>query len=326
MYYLKYRPQYLAELDNTRAREVLTNILKAPDFPHAFLFVGQKGMGKTSAARILAKEVNKDAGDDVLGSPDVIEMDAASNRGIDEIRALIRESTFTPFYARYRVFIIDEAHMITNDAFNALLKTLEEPPPSTIFILATTNEEKLPKTIISRCYRVVFGKAERDDVVHMLHRIAMGEAIDVPDDVLVFVAEHCDNSFRDAAKLLEDLVVQQALTVDKAKDYLGLSGNGDFLTILAGGKPQDVLRWIDQFVRSGGSIKTLIETILEDLRVMLLAHYHVAGSDASRPSLSVNRILTLMKLLQEAYGMVRTSPIESLPLEIAVVDYYNASI
>ena len=159
MFYLKYRPQTIGEIDNTRVKELLRKILESDTLPHAFLFVGQKGTGKTSAARIFAKAINclnnKFAKKTKSTEPcneckncrsiknssftDVLELDAASNRGIEEIKNLIRETAFFPMAGRYRVFIIDEAHMITRDGFNALLKTLEEPPDSAVFILATTN-------------------------------------------------------------------------------------------------------------------------------------------------------------------------------------------
>ncbi len=172
MFYLKYRPRLLEEVDNVKARETITNILFSNDLPHALLFVGQKGTGKTSTARIFAKTVNcldrrslgKDGPTklnpcnkcsnclsiDKSSSPDVFELDAVSNRGINEIKNLIKESAFLPMTGKRRIFIIDEAHMITNDGFNALLKRLEGPPDTVIFILATTNHEKIPVTIKTR--------------------------------------------------------------------------------------------------------------------------------------------------------------------------------
>ena len=201
MFYLKYRPQTIGELDNTQVREKISNLLKTKDIPHAMLFVGSKGMGKTSTARIAAKAVNclenlfagkgtssepcntcsNCTSIDKNSSPDVVEQYAASNRGIEEIRKLIKESSFAPMAGRYRVYIIDEAHMITPDAFNALLKTLEEPPKTVLFILATTNEEKVPTTIISRCVRIPFGQANKADIFHMLDRMIKKEHLEVSD-------------------------------------------------------------------------------------------------------------------------------------------------
>src|SRR3989339_93558 len=208
MFYLKYRPKTISELDNTRVRDQLRKILESKDFPHAFLFVGQKGTGKTSAARIFAKAINCLKRESIepcnrcvnclaiasSSFTDVLEMDAASNRGIEEVKNLIRETAFLPMSGRYRVFIIDEAHMITPDGFNALLKTLEEPSPSTIFILATTNMEKLPKTIISRCVKINFGKGKIEDIVSMLKRISYAEKLEYSEDILKLIAHHSESS------------------------------------------------------------------------------------------------------------------------------------
>ncbi|MDO8741632.1 MAG: DNA polymerase III subunit gamma/tau, partial [Candidatus Roizmanbacteria bacterium] len=230
MFYLKYRPKTIEEIDNQQVKEMISKILSAKSLPHAFLLVGQKGTGKTSTARIIAKSVNclnnkfsqsgktAEINDfepcnkcancksiSLSSFTDVIEMDAASNRGIEEIKNLIRETSFLPMSGGFRVFIIDEAHMITMEGFNALLKTLEEPPKSAIFILATTNLEKLPKTIISRCLKINFGKAKIIDINSMLKRITKNEGLDFNENMLKLIASHSEDSFRDAAKILEEV-------------------------------------------------------------------------------------------------------------------------
>jgi DNA polymerase III subunit gamma/tau len=340
MYYLTYRPKTFAELDNTIVRETISNILAAKEYPHAFLFVGQKGTGKTSTARIFAKAVNclnrkppsvepcntckNCLSIDTSASPDVIELDAASNRGIDEIKNLIRESAFSPMTCQYRVFIIDEAHMITHDAFNALLKTLEEPPESVIFILATTNEEKVPKTIASRCVKVPFGKAKKEDVFSMLQRIAKQEKLKLDEELLTVIASHSDRSFRDAAKLLEELVMQNKLSADEAKGYLGVRSKQSLMEILQTKPLKDALKWTDEFAQSGGAFKPLIEELLEELRIKLMTKYGVyTDPDEGLFSLSAGEIAQLMKLLHEAYNNLKITPIESIPLEIAIVEFYN---
>lgn len=338
MFYLKYRPRKIEEIDNTQVREVVTNVLKSKDIPHAFLFIGQKGTGKTSTARIFAKAVNcldKNGVEpcnkcencksvDTSSSIDVIEMDAASNRGIDEVRSLIRESAFLPMTSKYRVFIIDEAHMITPDAFNALLKTLEEPPSSVIFILATTNLEKLPKTIVSRCFLVNFGRAKREDIVRMLKRVAVDEKIEVDEKTLKLVAKHSDNSFRDAAKILEELSIQNKLMYENAQQFLGIVGKQDLLEILQKNDLKGSLSWIEEFGKSGGNYKNLIEQLLEELRILLLINSKVLQVDDEIVyNFTQKQIVQLMKLLSEAYNSLRISPIESIPLEIAVTDFYN---
>lgn len=342
MYYLKYRPHTIGELDNSQVRTRIGNLLKSKDIPHALLFVGPKGMGKTSTARIVAKAVNclgnsfagkgssfepcnkceNCASIETGSSPDVVEQDAASNRGIDEIRRLIKESAFAPMTGRYRVYIIDEAHMITPDAFNALLKTLEEPPSTVIFILATTNEEKVPTTIISRCVRVPFGQAQKADIIGMLDRMGELEKLDIQADLKEMIVTYADNSFRDAAKLLEELVMQDKTTVDAAKSYLGVSADNNLLAIIQKEPVTKALVWIEDFISSGGNTKRLIEDMLEELRRQLLIK---SGLEArgTELGLSIGEIATLMKYLHEAYKNLRITPIESLPLEIAIVEFYN---
>jgi len=343
MFYLKYRPQTIQELDNSQIRERMTHLLSSKELPHALLFVGPKGMGKTSTARIFAKAVNCDnnifSGNgtstepcntcancttiDSGGSPDVVEQDAASNRGIDEIRKLIRESAFSPMSGRYRIYIIDEAHMITPDAFNALLKTLEEPPKSVIFILATTNEEKLPSTIISRCVRFPFGTAQSKDIVRMLKRIATQEKLKLPDDLMSMISNYSDNSFRDATKLLEELIMQNKLTFDEAQKYLGIRAKGMLLEIMQTGTLAESISWIEEFTKSGGNVKRTIEDTLHTLQNQLVAKSTGATLDKNL-SFSLKELSFLIKLFHEAYTTVRISPIEALPLELAVVEFYNA--
>ncbi|MFW5704019.1 MAG: DNA polymerase III subunit gamma/tau [Patescibacteria group bacterium] len=344
MFYLKYRPHTIAELDNTAVKETISNVLRSPNLPHAYLFIGQKGMGKTSTARIVAKAVNCEKNKysgvgtsiepcntcanckaiDAGYSPDVIEQDAASNRGIDEIRNLIRESAFAPMTGRFRVFIIDEAHMITNDAFNALLKTLEEPPKQVLFILATTNEEKIPKTIASRAMRINFGKARLTDIVSMLQRIAKGEKINASDELLTFIAERADYSFRDATRMLEEVTMQNKLSVEEARAYLGVTSKNNFLELLANKSSlHEALPWIQQFTESGGSIKLFLEDLLHMLELQLMHKSGVVQEGVEDVPLSIKEIALLMKLLNEAYASLRNSPIEAVPLEIAVVEFYN---
>ena len=342
MYYLTYRPRTITELDNSQVREKIAAILKKKQIPHALLFVGTKGMGKTSTARILAKSLNclenafsnkSDSTEpcntchncltiDTGSSPDVVEQDAASNRGIDEIRRLIRESAFSPMTGNYRVYIIDEAHMITTDAFNALLKTLEEPPKTVIFILATTNEEKIPQTIISRCLKIDFGIAKESDILSMLDRILKNEKLKVDDDLKKLIATYSENSFRDAAKLLEELVMQDQMTLEKAKAYLGIRAKENLLEILHKSDLKESLEWIEEFSSNGGNIKRAIEDMLHKLKRQLLLKNQVI-SDEKDLGYSMKELMKLMKLLHEAYSNLKVSPIESLPLEIAVVEFYN---
>lgn len=337
MLYLKYRPQTIADLDNSTAAAVVANILASGNIPHALLFTGQKGTGKTSTARIFAKSINclspqgfepcnkcaNCLSIDASSSPDVFELDAASNRGIEEIRALIRESAYAPMQNAYRVFIIDEAHMITNDAFNALLKTLEEPPEKVIFILATTNEEKIPKTIASRCLRVYFGHAKKEDIISKLKKVVAAERLVLDEAVLELIADSADRSFRDAIKLLEELVIQKKTSKSDALLYFGVRTKGGLLQKLESADARAGLAWIEEFVATGGSSKSLIESLLEELRLQMLAAHNVTEVVTKKTTLTKRQITILIKLLQDAYASLRFSPIESLPLEIAVVEFYN---
>ena len=234
--YLKYRPQKISELDLADVRDLLSKIVNTGNIPHAFLFEGPRGSGKTSAARIIAKVINctnpsKDnepcnvceqcvsitKGTNI----DVIELDAASHRGIDDIR-LIRESVkLAPAKAKKKVYIIDEAHMLTTEASNALLKTLEEPPDHVVFILATTNPEKLIDTIKSRTVRINFKKATPSEIVKSLSNVLEKEKKKFNKEVLELVSLNVDGSFRDAKKILEELLIKDAINdLDKAQNYL----------------------------------------------------------------------------------------------------------
>lgn len=345
MFYLKYRPKTINELDNTQIRERITKLLISKELPHALLYIGPKGMGKTSTARIFAKAVNCDKNSfsgngnsiepcnscnnctsiDSGVSPDVVEQDAASNRGIDEIRKLIREASFSPMIGRYRVYIIDEAHMITPDAFNALLKTLEEPPKSVIFILATTNEEKLPSTIISRCVSFSFGTAKSKDIISMLKRIAKKEKLNLGEDLMTMISNYSESSFRDATKLLEELVMQDKLTVDLAQIYLGIRSKGMLLEIMQKGTLPDTIGWIEEFVSTGGNVKRAIEDSLNTLRLQLVSK-SIGKTSENELSFSLKELSFLIKLFHEAYANVKISPIEALPLELMVVEFYNKRI
>ena len=343
MFYLKYRPQTIGEIDNTRVKELLRKILESDTLPHAFLFVGQKGTGKTSAARIFAKAINclnnKFAKKTKSTEPcneckncrsiknssftDVLELDAASNRGIEEIKNLIRETAFFPMAGRYRVFIIDEAHMITRDGFNALLKTLEEPPDSAVFILATTNLEKVPKTIQSRCVKVNFGRAKKQDLIDMLKRILKHENKEYERSILELIATHAENSFSDAAKILEELIFQKIVQKEEAEKFLGIRGKNNILEIIESSDTKKTLLWVEEFNDAGGDFKGLIEDLLDQLRELLLVKKGAVQESELATKLSTQEIMLLIKLLMEAYQSLRSTPIESLPLEIALVEFYN---
>lgn len=204
--YRTYRPQKLSEVvGQEHITTALDRALQKSTISHAYLFTGPRGVGKTSIARILAHEINDLPYEDDRQHLDIIEIDAASNRRIDEIRDLRDKVHIAPSSAKYKVYIIDEVHMLTKEAFNALLKTLEEPPAHVVFILATTESHKLPETIISRTQRFAFKPVDLPKVADHLRTLAKAENIDIDDEALALIAAHGDGSFRDSISLLDQI-------------------------------------------------------------------------------------------------------------------------
>ena len=212
--YRKYRSKSLSEvIGQTHITDILTRALKTDKIAHAYLFTGPRGVGKTSVARILAHEINHIPYTDDSANLDIIEIDAASNNGVEDVRQLREFARIAPTAAAKKVYIIDEVHMLSKHAFNALLKTLEEPPEHVVFILATTDVEKLPATIISRTQRFSFHAIQPKEAAKHLRTIADKEKIAITDDALSLVAERGDGSFRDSISLLDQL---SSLTTDKS--------------------------------------------------------------------------------------------------------------
>jgi DNA polymerase-3 subunit gamma/tau len=202
--YRKYRSRSLSEIvGQEHVTETLRRAIEMGRVSHAYLFTGPRGVGKTSIARILAHDLNGVAYNDESSHLDIIEIDAASNGGVEEVRELRDKVYITPSSGKYKVYIIDEVHMMTSSAFNALLKTLEEPPAHTIFILATTEAHKLPATIVSRTQRFTFKPIPVEKMTAHLRHIAIEEKIDVTDDALDLIAIHSEGSFRDAISILD---------------------------------------------------------------------------------------------------------------------------
>lgn len=331
---LKYRPQTIEELDLENVRETLKKIVKSGSISHAFLFSGPKGTGKTSAARILAKVVNcKKAKLEPCNecesciaitkgaSLDVIELDAASNRGIDDIRSLRDKVILAPTSSRKKVYIIDEAHMLTTEAANAFLKTLEEPPEHVIFILATTNPEKLPATIRSRLTTVVFPKAVSSEIQRQLERVARGENLKVEDKVFRLIANASDGSFRDAVKILEQL----ALTTKEIKrqfteEFLFLNKSDQieqFLELLGKGDVKKALLEIENIIKKGESLAIFMEGLIERLREVLLAKEGFELTDLKQ--FSKTETLSLIEFLSKARRDLAFSTIQQLPFELAII-------
>ncbi len=306
--YRKYRSKSLDEVvGQDHITSTLKKALEDNSISHAYLFTGPKGVGKTSIARILAHAVNEIDYNDESIHLDIIEIDAASNRRIDEIRDLRDKVHISPSSAKYKVYIIDEVHMLTKEAFNALLKTLEEPPEHVIFILATTEYGKLPDTIISRTQHFKFSPVPEKEVAKHLTSIAKSEGFNLDDQAAILIARYGEGSFRDSISLLDKLkTMSNDINSDLVRNSLGLISDeeiSDLLDEVQSGSPKSVLENIDRIKTGGLEINTLMNQISRELRRKI-----ISSSD--------NDSIELYKKLSEIKG----SPNAELLLEIALID------
>jgi DNA polymerase-3 subunit gamma/tau len=351
--YRKYRPQTLGDvIGQDHIREPLLASFKSGKISHAYLFTGPRGTGKTSVARILAKVVNcvnsppkkYDEPDACLTCSqitegrhtDVMEIDAASNRGIDEIRDLREKIKLAPMNASFKVYIIDEAHMLTPEAFNALLKTLEEPPEHAIFVFATTEPQKIPATIASRTTRYDFKVPNIDQIKRKLTTIAKKEGWKLPEESIDEIARIAGGAFRDGEVLLEKVAsFDPSSSLAKTREILGKKESTttvNLLEFVETGKTKEALLWLADYVQEGGSVRILAENILEVLRKILLLKAEagsVIGFITEEETISLNhlgkkltktRLLTLTDLFNKAIDGLRDASIPQLPLEIAIIE------
>ena len=273
--YRKYRSKKLSEIvGQEHVTTALDNALKSGRIGHAYLFTGPRGTGKTSVARILAHEVNNLPYDEDANHLDIIEIDAASNRRIDEIRALRERVHNAPTSAKYKVYIIDEVHMLTKEAFNALLKTLEEPPDHVIFVLATTEVHKLPDTIISRTQRYSFKPAEKTEAARHLRSIAKQEGLSISDEALQLIAEHGRGSFRDSISLLDQVSnMSDTIEIDHVRRSLGIAPAAsieELVRILSDGNAQQMVTLLRELHQQGYQAPQLARQLSAKLRTSLL--------------------------------------------------------
>lgn len=290
--YRKFRPTTFEDVKGQdHIVTTLRNQIKAGRIGHAFLFTGTRGTGKTTSAQILARAVNCEA--PVEGNPcgkcamcrsiaagtsmNVIEIDAASNNGVDNIREIVEEVRYSPTEGKYKVYIIDEVHMLSAGAFNALLKTLEEPPSYVIFILATTEVHKIPITILSRCQRYDFRRITVEEIAGRLKELTTAEQLSVEDRALRYVATAADGSMRDAISLLDQCVafyLGETLTYDKVLEVLGtvdVSVFGKMMAHIRSGNVTDCLRLLDEIVARGRELTQFTVDFTWYLRNLLLA-------------------------------------------------------
>lgn len=337
--YLKYRPQTLEELDSESVRESLKKIVSSGKIPQAFLFSGPKGIGKTSAARILAKIIDCEKNGKKLKEPcnrceqcitiskgsnlDVVELDAASNRGIEDVRNLRDAVKLSPARAKKKVYIIDEAHMLTTEASNALLKTLEEPPEHVMFILATTNPEKLVETIRSRTTNIVFSKAKPEELLRSLQRVVKGEKLKLDKESLSLIARAAGGSFRDAVKLVEQIILEKIKTdttsiqefVFKRRAFT----TDEFLELLYKKDVKGVINEVERVSETGLGMETFLEDVLVSLRQELLAKLGVGVGEGTL--FKKEELIELVTLFSQAARELSGSLLEQIPVELAIISW-----
>lgn len=363
--YRKYRPRSFAELvGQDYLVEIFRNAARQNKLAQAYIFYGPRGTGKTTTARLVAKLANCLASDYLAkdGEPcnkchvcqeidsgraiDIIEIDAASNRGIDEIRSLKEGIRLSPASYRRKVFIIDEAHMLTKEAFNALLKTLEEPPEHAVLILATTEYEKIPATICSRAQRFHFRKSLISDITRKLKAIIVQEKIKINDDALELIAASADGSFRDAESLLDQIAssnygLTKPIDLEAVENVIGRVGSRriiEFCDLVAAADLKGALVYLHDLNRSGANLVDLNKELINYLRRVLALNCDQSIAEIFANELTRNemdkikmhsqkinkeKLISLIKSLIRAYSEMRYSPFPHVPLELAIIESMN---
>jgi DNA polymerase-3 subunit gamma/tau len=351
--YRRHRPGSFDEVvGQTHVVRTLRNAVEGGKVHHAYLFVGSRGTGKTSMAKILARSLNCERGGPTVTpcgecescvtiaagtSVDVIEMDAASNRSVDDVRDLRERVAYAPTGGRWKVYILDEAHMLTKEAWNAFLKTLEEPPPNTVFVLATTESHKVMATIADRCQRFDFQRPSLEQISEVLTRVAAAESIEVDEGAVAMIARSASGSFRDALGTLDQLVAFGGSQVE-LKDVLEMLGAADAdllfeaVDAVVAEDPKGVLLGVEKMARSGRDPSQFARDLLAHLRHLLIAQttgevptsFVVTATDTARMQAQASAIkpANLVRTIDEladALTAVREGDDARLAVEIALL-------
>ena len=353
--YRKYRPQGWAEVvGQQHVVQTLRNAIAADRVGHAFLFAGPRGTGKTTLARLLAKAVNC-LNEDKTKRPcnecehckavnenrflDLIEIDAASNNGVDDVRDLREKINFSPSQGKYKIYIVDEVHMLSGGAFNALLKTLEEPPPHAIFILATTEIHKIPATVLSRCQRHEFRRVPVDEIVGQLKVIVAAESLKADDDALAMIARQAAGGMRDAISLLDQLSsTGDTITIELAQTVLGTATSETVLELVASildGEAGRGLETIHKALDGGADPRALARQVVDYLRgLMLIQMGNESQVETTKDikkkmtehasAFTPAEVLRMMRLFNDAATDSRGGWQPSLSLELAFAETLEA--
>lgn len=358
--YRKYRPKNLQEVvGQEHIKKALTNAINLGKISHAYLFTGPRGTGKTSSARILAKSLNCKEGptltpcevcpscEDIKNSNpiDVIEIDAASNRKVEDARDILEKIQYIPVNGKYKIYIIDEVHMLTKEAFNTLLKTLEEPPENVIFILATTEPQKVLETIISRCQRFDFRRITTEDIVKHLKNIAKLEKIKIEDEALFTIAKNAAGGMRDSLALLDQVSVLGSASSITSEDVNKLLGRlsfdmlNEFSDKIIQSAPQEAIELLDKIYNSGNEPVQILTNLLAYFKNLLIVkncedenllldltqanNSQITALKKQSEEVDTHQIIFLIEKIANYIKELKISTNQHLWLEIAVIDLAN---